>query len=88
MNLVPKEEMDELKPAASSKQTAESAEDDIQTKAVAFAINSAANTGQYRVIFLEPIRPAVEEALKSNGYKLSFVQGTAKADSQTIISWK
>lgn len=88
MNLVDKDNMDKLQPASSSKQTAQTAEDDIQLKAVAYAINSAANTGQYRTIFLEEIRPNVKSELESNGYKLSFVQGTAKTDSQTVISWK
>lgn len=88
MALVDKDDMTTLFPASDSKATAQSAEDDIQLKAVAFAINSAANTGQLRVIFQEEIRPNVKTQLKSNGYELDSVPGTAKADGQTVISWK
>lgn len=88
MALVDKDDMTTLFPASSSKTTAQSAEDDIQLKAVAFAINSAANTGQLRVIFQEEIRPNVKTQLENKGYKLDPVPGTAKADSQTVISWK
>ena len=88
MALVDKDDMTTLFPASDSKATAQSAEDDIQLKAVAFAINSAANTGQLRVIFQEEIRPNVKTQLENNGYKLDPVPGTAKADSQTVISWK
>lgn len=87
MNLVDKDHMTELYTAAQSRQTAATAEDDIQLKAVAFAINSAANTGQLRVIFQEPLRPSVVEQLEGSGYTIQYISA-AKQDQQALISWK
>ena len=87
MNLVPKDQMTELFTAAQSRQTATTAEDDIQLKAVAFAINSAANTGQLRVIFQEPLREAVKEQLEGSGYTIQYISA-AKEEQQALISWK
>lgn len=86
MGLVDKNDMTTLYPASSSKSTAESAEDDIQLKAVAYAINSAANTGQMKVTFQEHLREAVKIQLKSKGYEVK-PSGIAVKDSSYIISW-
>ena len=87
MSLVPKDEMTTLRSASQSLDTANSAEDDIQLKAVAYAINSAANTGQKRVVFQELILDAVKEQLESNGYKLTEY-GPCYPERHTIISWE
>lgn len=87
MNLIPKDQMTELFTAAQSRQTATTAEDDIQLKAVAFAINSAANTGQFRVIFQEPLREAVKDQLEGSGYVIQYISA-AKENQQALISWK
>lgn len=87
MNLVDKDHMTELYTAAQSRQTAATAEDDIQLKAVAYAINSAANTGQLRVIFQETLRPNVIEQLEGSGYTIQYLSA-AREDQQALISWK
>lgn len=87
MSLVEKDKMTELRPASDSRETALGSEDEIQKKAVAFAINSAANTGQLNTIFQGAIRDAVKEELESKGYTIKDV-GTAQSDRQILISWK
>lgn len=86
MSLVDREDMTTLYSAADSRQNAETAEDAVQLKAVAYAINSAANTGLFRVVFQEPLRPAVEEELTSNGYSIKYI-GVADLESNILIEW-
>ena len=85
MALVEKDDMTTLRSAADSRATAETAEHDIQVKAVAYAINNAANCGQDRIIFQEILRPDVASDLVSNGYVLTRVPETERG---TLISWK
>lgn len=85
MALVEKDEMTTLRPAADSKATAETAEHDIQIKAVAYAINQAANCGQDSIVFQEIIRKDVADELVSKGYALRQVPPTERG---TLISWK
>ena len=87
MSLVEKDHMTDLYTASQSRQTAATAEDDVQLKAVAYAINSAANTGQLRVIFQEPLRENVKEQLTGSGYNLQYISA-AREEQQTLISWK
>ena len=87
MNLVDKDDMTKLRTASESRATAETAEDDVQLKAVAFAINSAANTGQLRVVFQEPLRENVVSQLKGSGYTIQYISA-AKENQQSLISWK
>ena len=85
MALVEKDEMTTLRTASDSKATAANSLDDIQTKAVAYAINSAANCGEYTTIFQEVIRPNVKSELLEKGYVLTPAPELNKG---TIISWK
>ena len=85
MALVDKDDMTTLRPASDSKATAETAEHDIQLKAVAYAINNAANCGQESIIFQEILRQDVAGDLTSNGYKLKRVPQTERG---TLISWE
>lgn len=87
MALVEKDEMTTLRSASDSKTTAQSALDDIQLKAVAYAINSAANCGELRVVFQEVLRQTVKDALISNGYTVEAA-GIADKERGTIINWK
>lgn len=86
MSLVEKDKMTELRTAAQSYETSISSEDEVQLKAVAYAINSAANTGQLNTVFQGAIRPAVLEELESKGYNIRDI-GTAQQDKQMLISW-
>lgn len=88
MNLVERTDMDKLRTAQESAQTAATAEDDIQLKAVAYAINSAANTGEHRVLFQEKLRQAVADELEANGYVLKYVgDPDYNPTRRVIISW-
>ena len=87
MSLVEKDEMTTLRSASESKDTAQTAEYEIQLKAVAYAINSAANTGELRTIFVGQLRDDVKEELESNGYTLTKY-GQVNPDNETVISWK
>lgn len=87
MALVEKDEMTILRSAADSKSTAATAGDDIQLKAVAYAINSAANCGQLSVVFQEELRSNVTSELESKGYELRK-EGVTPIERSTLISWK
>lgn len=87
MALVDKDHMTELRPASDSKVTASTAEKDIQLQAVAYAINSAANTGEYTAVYQGKLLDEVKTELESNGYTL--LQYTSVIpDNSTVISWK
>jgi len=85
MALVDKDDMIKLRTAEESRATAQTAEHDIQIKAVAYAINNAANCGQDNIIFQEILRQDVASELKSKGYELSYVPETERG---VLISWK
>lgn len=97
MSLVEKDKMTELRSASDSFATAQTAEDDIQLEAVAYAINSAANTGLIRTIYQSALSENTISELESKGYTvkaindskiedLAGVQGTNQR-FQTLISW-
>lgn len=89
MSLVDKDQMTTLRPASAAKSTADTAEDEVQLKAVAFAINHASNTGEYRTIFQTPLRDAVKEQLESNGYKVRQADMRAYDQGKNVeISWE
>ena len=56
-------------------------------KAIAYAINSAANTGETRVEFQEIISDTNWEQLESKGYKVDYIPFEA-SQKNTLISWK
>lgn len=80
-------DLDQLVAASAAQQVAEEAPAEIQLKAVAHAINTAANSGEYKVTFQEPLLPEVLDELKSKGYKIAYI---AKADYKDIalITWR
>ena len=88
MALVEKDEMTTLRTAAQSRETAEGAEKDIQLKAVAYAINQAANTGETRVVFQNVLLDEVEAELLSHGYAISYNFNETYPQKQPVISWK
>lgn len=85
MARVDKDDMTTLRPASDSNATAASALDDIQIEAVAYAINNAANCGQYDVIFQEEMRSNTKSELTGKGYTLA---AASQLDRGTVISWK
>lgn len=87
MALVDKDEMTTLRTAAESRDTAESAAKDIQLKSVAFAINSAANTGETRTVFQGELLTEVKAELESKGYTVS-PYNSVEITRSSVISWK
>ena len=86
MALVDKDHMTELRSAADARLTAETAEVDIQLQAVAYAINSASNTGQLRATFQGVLLDEVKSALEENGYTTQSYG--VNPNNLTVISWK
>lgn len=87
MALVEKDDMTTLRPASDSRSTAQTAEKDIQIKAIAFAINSAANTGEMRAIYQGTLLEEVIAEVKGKGYTVEDC-GIATLDRKYVISWK
>lgn len=80
------ENLVELVPAATAKSTAATAEKDAQVKAVAHAINTAANTGCTEVKINQPLLPEVKTQLEGLGYKV-YAVGLAEAERVYMITW-
>lgn len=87
MSLVEREDMTKLRTAAESRETAATAEHDVQLKAVAHLINQAANTGVERVTYQGEILDSVREELLAKGYFLRDVGG-AYPTRQVLIIWQ
>lgn len=87
MSLVDKDEMTTLRSASESYETSQTATDEVQMKAIAYAINMAANTGETRVEFQEFISETNWARLEDKGYSVKYIPGEAK-EKNTIISWK
>ncbi len=77
----------ELVPAQEANQIAQTAEVTHQLMAVAYAINSAANTGELCTLFNQPLFPEVRAELISKGYKV-ISAGIANPSNMTRISWE
>ena len=86
MSYIDKDQMIELHTAAEALETSLTAEDTIQLRSVAYAINTAANTGATRCMFQEPLRDNTKKELASNGYHVTYVKA-AKPEGQALISW-
>lgn len=89
MSLVPKDEMTTLRSASDSRATAQSAEKDIQLQAIAYAINTAANTGLTETMFQSKLLDGVKDELEGKGYTVRFVDNNSyDREHHTLISWK
>lgn len=88
MSLVDKDDMTTLRTAAESLATSQTAEDEIQLKAVAYAINSAANTGETVTVFQGELRENVKSEVEGKGYTIRYDSSIAFPDRKAIISWK
>lgn len=87
MSYVEKDDMTTLRTAAQSLETSQTSEDTVQLKAVAYEINSAANTGSTRIFFQDPLRGATKAELESKGYTIKTYK-SAQPEGQTVISWE
>lgn len=84
--MIDMDKLTELVPASEAQQTAMNAEKDLQIKAVAHVINTAANTGLYEAKYNTILLPEVKEELEAKGYVVKFV-GLASSERQTLIIW-
>ena len=88
MSRIPQDELTTLKAATAVKTVAEGAVAELEEMQVAHAINEAANTGEYRVVYSKPISPALRTKLTGKGYTLTFPLPIANPADETIISWE
>jgi hypothetical protein len=88
MALIPMDELQTLKAASAVKTTANTAEVDQQTQAIAYLINTAANCGQYKVAYTGTILDSVKTTLEGQGYTISYELGTAIENNVAYISWE
>lgn len=88
MSLIPESELITLKPAADVRTVADSAEIEHENMAIAHAINTAANTGQYSVTWQNSISEQAQKTLKNNGYTLTLCDRNAYPQRPWTISWR
>ena len=75
--LIPRDQLIELKPASEVKSVADSALLVQEKQAVAFAINSAANSGQHEIVISKSLSDAIIEELEGLGYIVVSNPGAA-----------
>lgn len=88
MSLIPQEDLKTLQSASAVKAVAETAKYEQDIQAVAFAINSAANTGETSVTITMKLSKEVRDELEQDGYTLTNFKYNANPEDQTIISWE
>jgi len=88
MSRIPQDELTTLKAATAVKTVAEGAVAELEEMSVAHAINTAANTGAYEVVYSKPISAALKTKLAGQGYVLSSPSPIARVGDEVIISWK
>lgn len=84
--LIPLDSLTQLQSATEVKNVAENASEIHETQEVAYAINTAANTGATSVIFNKAISDNVQSTLESKGYVLTQRE-MANRHASYIISW-
>ena len=81
-----------LKPASTSRSTAQAAPLRMEIQQIAYAINNAANCGQVTVTYTHPISADARAQLESNGYKIYNTDnsslGRDEISKEFMISWK
>ena len=88
MSLIPMDELQQLKAAATVKTVAEGAEADQQEQAIAYLINTAANCGQYDVAYNGKILDSVKTKLENQGYTITYDIARVNVEDIAHISWE
>ena len=88
MALIPFDQFGTLKSASEVKGVADSAKLDYETLSVAKLINTAANTGEYQVIYNHEMSEDLISLLKGQGYAVTHKPRSAIDGFQYIISWE
>lgn len=85
MALIERDKLNVLISAQEAKTIAEGALDDINLQQVAYAINTAANTGETEAIILTRMTAKTKEELEAKGYRVQIkVTG---AEPTVVVSW-
>lgn len=87
MALIPQDELKELKTASDVLTVSDTAAYEQEKIGVAYLINSAANTGETRVVLNHKLSEQLKTELKSNGYKLIYNVARANVTDEVCISW-
>ncbi len=88
MALIPIDELQQLKAAATVKTVAETAEADQQEQALAYLINTAANCGQYDVTYNGKLIDSVKTKLEGQGYTITYDVALVNSEDIAHISWE
>lgn len=90
MELIPASELSTLKPATTVHTIAANAAEIHLKGAVARAINGAANTGEYSVVWNDKLTDTLKQELIDNGYEIEEAKDAYRSpiNGRYIISWK
>lgn len=91
MALIPKEDFAILKSASEVKSVSDSAPLEAEKAAIAKLVNTAANTGQYEVLYNHDISDEMMDVLKGMSYTITrrpLPEKNTPNPFQFIISWK
>ena len=86
-SLIPTEDMTTLQSIETVRSVAESAKSVHEMMQVAYAINNAANTGEYSVLWSGTLLESTISALQAAQYVVRPCKHVAKAGTQFEISW-
>lgn len=84
-SLIKSEDMIVLKSASEVKTVADEAMKIHEEQSVAYAINSAANSGQHSIIYAHNLSDAIKEVLRGQGYSVTKNGRAADPDFHYII---
>ena len=85
MGLIQRDSLNILLPAAEAQSVASTAIDELNLQQVAYAINSAANTGELRTVIMSSMTDNTISELEAKGYKIEHkISG---AEKTTVVSW-
>ena len=87
MSLIPQDELTILKAASAVKTVADTAVFEQEQKDIAYAINTAANTGNTEVLVHRILSDQMKTILTQQGYTLSYNDLVANPDALVTISW-
>ena len=88
MSRILPEDMTTLITASMAKSFAYPALEELEEISVAYAINSAANCGEYTTTYAKPISSTLRAKLEGMGYVITPPAPLARNGEVSIISWK
>lgn len=85
MALIERDKLNQLIPASEAKAVSETALDAINLAQVAYAINTAANTGETQTVVMTQMTDNTKEQLNAKGYKVNYK--LTGAQPTLVVSW-